>query len=125
MSRGVLRVDVEGRVGELTRFLAHNSAIRSAFDMALYDLAGKAANLLRAHHDKNRDGRLDVVAGNFDQPNRLYLNDGGTGFLPPVSFNIGNATSVAVIRADGNGSPDVAVVNEDAKAGDEKKGDAD
>ncbi len=38
-------LDVESRVGELERFLAHNSSIRSAFDMALYDLAGKAAGL--------------------------------------------------------------------------------
>lgn len=36
---------VEERQREMKAYLAHNSTIRSAFDMALYDIAGKAAGL--------------------------------------------------------------------------------
>jgi len=38
-------LDVAERVREMDRFLPHNSTIKSAFDMALYDIAGKAAGL--------------------------------------------------------------------------------
>ena len=38
-------LDIEGRVTEMGRFLAFNSSVRSAFDMALYDVAGKVAGL--------------------------------------------------------------------------------
>ena len=36
---------IEERMAELNRFLAHNSTIKSAFDIALYDLAAKRAGL--------------------------------------------------------------------------------
>lgn len=36
---------VEARLAELDRFLSHNPTVKSAFDMALYDLAGKQAGL--------------------------------------------------------------------------------
>ena len=38
-------LDIEGRVAEMGRSLAFNSGVRSAFDMALYDVTGKAAGL--------------------------------------------------------------------------------
>jgi len=38
-------LDVETRLGELDGFLARNSALKSAFDMALYDVLGKASGL--------------------------------------------------------------------------------
>jgi hypothetical protein len=68
---------------------------------------GNSASLGVATADFNGDGWPDLVFANSGAPSRLYLNDGGSGFLPPVRFNIGSATSVAVIRADGNGSPDL------------------
>ncbi len=38
-------LDIESRMREINRFLVHNSTIRSAFDMALYDILGKASDL--------------------------------------------------------------------------------
>jgi len=38
-------LNVEERMREIDRFLIHNSTLRSAFDMALYDLLGKVAEL--------------------------------------------------------------------------------
>jgi L-alanine-DL-glutamate epimerase-like enolase superfamily enzyme len=38
-------LDIENRMRELNKFLVNNSTLRSAFDMALYDLLGKAAGL--------------------------------------------------------------------------------
>ena len=38
-------LDVENRMREIDRFLIRNSTLRSAFDMALYDILGKAAEL--------------------------------------------------------------------------------
>ena len=38
-------IDIESRMAEINRAIVHESSIRSAFDMALYDILGKAANL--------------------------------------------------------------------------------
>jgi len=38
-------LDIENRLRELRSYLVHNPTVRSAFDMALYDLLGKAAGL--------------------------------------------------------------------------------
>lgn len=38
-------LDIEGRTREIDRHLVHNSTLRCAFDMALYDLAAKVAGL--------------------------------------------------------------------------------
>lgn len=38
-------LNIEERNGEMNKYLVHNSTIRSAFDIALYDIAGKAAGL--------------------------------------------------------------------------------
>jgi len=38
-------LDIETRMREIDRFLVRNSTLRSAFDMALYDILGKAAEL--------------------------------------------------------------------------------
>ena len=38
-------LDIEGRVTEMSQFMAFNSSVRSAFDLALYDVAARAAGL--------------------------------------------------------------------------------
>ena len=48
LSRLLLNKDplnIEERMEEINRFLIHNSTLRSAFDMALYDLVGKISGL--------------------------------------------------------------------------------
>ncbi|MEJ7692989.1 dipeptide epimerase, partial [Daejeonella sp.] len=43
MWKGKDATDIEGRIQDLHNVAAHNATIKSAFDMALYDLAAKAA----------------------------------------------------------------------------------
>lgn len=43
--KGKDALDIESRIKELQDYTAHNSTIKSAFDMALYDLAAKSQNL--------------------------------------------------------------------------------
>lgn len=38
-------LNIEERMQEINSFLVHNSTLRSAFDMALYDLVGKVTQL--------------------------------------------------------------------------------
>ncbi|MEJ6978821.1 dipeptide epimerase [Pedobacter sp. P351] len=38
-------LEIESRLNELDQFIAHNSTIKSAFDMALYDIASKSQNI--------------------------------------------------------------------------------
>jgi L-alanine-DL-glutamate epimerase-like enolase superfamily enzyme len=38
-------LDIEARVTEMSQFLAFNSSVRAAFDLALHDVAGRAAGL--------------------------------------------------------------------------------
>jgi L-alanine-DL-glutamate epimerase-like enolase superfamily enzyme len=38
-------LDIEGRVADMGRFLAFNTSVRAAFDIALHDVAGKVAGL--------------------------------------------------------------------------------
>jgi len=42
---GIDPLDIEQRVSEMRRFMPHNPTTRSTFDMAFYDLLGKAAGL--------------------------------------------------------------------------------
>jgi len=42
-------LDIEARMTEINHLLLHNSCIRSAFDMALYDIVGKASGLPLYH----------------------------------------------------------------------------
>ena len=65
--------------------------------------------------DVNRDGKLDVITGNYNQRNRLYLNDGYGDFSSVVGLDIGtgsfNTQSLAVADIDGDGDLDVLEAN--------------
>ena len=66
--------------------------------------------------DVDRDGDLDVVAGNPVAPNRLYLNDGtadpfagATGF--DITADVHDTLAIALADMDGDGDLDVAAGN--------------
>jgi o-succinylbenzoate synthase len=66
-------LDIEARMNELHLFAAYNNTIKSAFDMALFDVAAKDAKLplykfLGA--DKTKDLRTDVTVG-INQPQQM------------------------------------------------------
>ncbi|MBC7099535.1 dipeptide epimerase [Candidatus Bipolaricaulota bacterium] len=65
-------LDIEARLGELSSFLPHNTTARSAFDMALYDILGKAAELplFRLFGGSPRDLYTDDTIG-IDSPENM------------------------------------------------------
>ena len=65
MWKGKDASDIEGRIQDLHNAAAHNSTIKSAFDMALYDLASKAAGqpLYRFLGGKKRVVETDMTIG--------------------------------------------------------------
>ncbi|MFH0902617.1 MAG: dipeptide epimerase, partial [Pseudomonadota bacterium] len=107
-------LNLEERNGDLGRYLTHNSTLRSAFDMALYDIAGKAFGqpLYSLLGGGRRLFFSDRTIG-IDEPERMaakaleYRAQGyktiklklGTGFRADV------ARVEAVRRAVGNDAP--------------------
>lgn len=67
--------------------------------------------------DVDGDGALDVVAGNHEQQNVIYLGDGNGGFgdaAGTIDFGTGSDATLAVAAGDlnGDGAPDLVVANE-------------
>ena len=59
--------------------------------------------------DLDRDGDQDVVAGNFQQRNAYYLNDGAGNFTPgaDVASRAGNTWRVHLVDVDGDADLDI------------------
>ena len=69
--------------------------------------------------DHDGDGDIDLVAGNLDQPDLVYENDGSSLTTSPSWFSGESdpTRSIAWGDVDGDGSPDLAVGNATADGG--------
>ena len=81
--KGKDALDIESRMDELHAFTAYNATIKSAFDMALYDLAAKAAGqpLYRFLGGEQKEIETDLTIGidtpdNMAQKAILFKKDG-------------------------------------------------
>ena len=81
--KGKEALDIAARMGELHAFTAFNATIKSAFDMALYDLAAKAAGqpLYQFLGGKKKEIETDLTIGidtpeNMAQKAILFKKDG-------------------------------------------------
>jgi hypothetical protein len=63
--------------------------------------------------DVNGDGFPDIVAGNYGQQNRLYLNNGNGTFATGVPFGaILNTTEVGLANINGDAKPELIVATD-------------
>jgi large repetitive protein len=83
-------------------------------------LDGVSGSWLLQSADLDRDGRLDLIAGNYDaiagEAVSVFLGTGSQGeFLPADTYQVGSggAYGLAVARMNGDKRPDVVVVTED------------
>ena len=75
---------------------------------------GSSSSLNVALGDLDGDGDLDAwVANRFNQPNRVWINDGFGNFTAPIFLGVGNSSSygVALGDLDGDGDLDAWVAN--------------
>ncbi len=98
---GTNPLDIEARVAEMGRFLAFNSSVRAAFDMALYDIAGKTAGLplYALLGGGKRQLETDVTVG-IDEPAKmaeqaLALAKNG---VPAIKVKLGTTAAEDVRR---------------------------
>jgi len=96
-------LDIEARVTDMGRYLAFNSSVRAAFDMALYDLAGKAAALpLYALLGGGKRQLLTDVTIGIDEPQKmaeqaLKLKECG---VPAIKVKLGTTADEDVRRIE-------------------------
>jgi len=96
-------LDIEGRVAEMGQFLAFNTSVRAAFDMALHDVAGKVAGLplYALLGGGKRALETDVTIG-IDEPEKMAeqaLKLKGSG-VPAIKVKLGTTADEDVRRIE-------------------------
>jgi L-alanine-DL-glutamate epimerase-like enolase superfamily enzyme len=96
-------LDIEGRVAEMGQFLAFNTSVRAAFDMALHDVAGKVAGLplYALLGGGKRALETDVTIG-IDEPEKMAeqaLKLKGSG-VPAIKVKLGTTADEDVERIE-------------------------
>ncbi|HXH28247.1 MAG TPA: VCBS repeat-containing protein, partial [Candidatus Polarisedimenticolia bacterium] len=108
---------VAGRYGQTNRLYLNNGTSDPWNGVVGSDISTDAgATEAVALADVDGDGHLDLVVGNLDQPNRLYLNNGTsnpwngvTG--SDITSDAGSTDSVALGDVDGDGDLDLVAGN--------------
>jgi parallel beta-helix repeat protein len=101
-----------GNMGQTTRGYENNGTADPFSGVSGDDITGDAHNTTSlALGDVDRDGHLDLVVGNWEQTNRLYLNN--APFASDVSADAHGTYAVALGDVDGDGMLDVVVGNTD------------
>ena len=109
---------VAGNAGQANRLYLNNGTSDPFFGIIGTDIAADAHDTYSVVlGDVNRDGRLDLIAGNRGQANRLYLNDGTANPFAgadgtDIAADVCDTMSVAIGDVDNDGDQDLITGNQ-------------